>query len=180
MSSDRGGDMSISYSAPSRLLELADWDALPEDELHHVELVEGVLVVSPRAQFQHGHAVVRVASALHHQLPPHLATLIEVEIVVEGDPFPTVRVPDVVVVPADIVDRRARCDADEVRVAVEVLSPGSRRTDRIMKAAEYGSAGIAHYVLVDPEGATLVLALRDGAYEEVDVLELDGVRIDLG
>ncbi|MEJ2869148.1 Uma2 family endonuclease [Actinomycetospora sp. OC33-EN08] len=172
--------MSISYSAPSRLLELADWDALPSDELHHVELVEGVLVVTPRARFIHGRAVARIVRALDEQVPTSSATLIEVEIVVEGDPFPTVRVPDVVVVPADIVDRRARCDADEVRIAVEVLSPGSRRTDRIMKAAEYASAGIGHYVLVDPEGPTTILALAEGRYVEVDVLELDGVRIDLG
>ncbi|WP_433803380.1 Uma2 family endonuclease [Actinomycetospora sp. CA-084318] len=172
--------MSISYSAPSRLLELADWEALPEDELHHVELVEGVLVVSPRAQFIHGRAVARIARALDEQVPSAWLTVIEVEIVVEGDPFPTVRVPDVVVVPAAIVDRRARCEAAEVRVAVEVLSPGSRRTDRIMKADEYASAGVRHYVLVDPEGATTVLSLQEGRYVEVDALELDGVRIDLG
>lgn len=172
--------MSIGYPAPSRLLELADWEALPEDELHHVELVEGVLVVSPRALFLHGHAVTRVAAALHHRLPSTWLALVEVEIVVEGDPFPTVRVPDVVVVPAAIVDRRTRCDAAEVLVAVEVLSPGSRRTDRIMKADEYASVGIARYVLVDPEGPTTILALTDGRYVEVDVLELDGVRLDLG
>lgn len=172
--------MSISYSAPSRLLELADWDALPDDELHHVELVEGVLRVSPRPQFRHQDVLGRIYRVLSARLPPRWTALIEVEIVVEGDPFPTVRVPDVVVVPAGIVDRRARCEASDVLLAVEVLSPGTRRTDRIMKADEYASAGIGHYVLVDPEGPTTILALAEGRYVEVEALELDGVRIDLG
>ncbi|NYD34979.1 Uma2 family endonuclease [Actinomycetospora corticicola] len=171
--------MSISYSAPSRLLELADWESLPDDELHHVELVEGVLRVSPRPQFRHQDVLGRVYRALCTRLPPRWTALIEVEIVVEGDPFPTVRVPDVVAVPSGLVGRRARCEASEVRLAVEVLSPGTRRTDRIMKADEYASAGIEHYVLVDPEGATAVVALHEGRYVEVDALELDGVRIDL-
>ena len=94
--------MSISYSAPSRLLELADWDALPDDEFHHVELVEGVLRVSPRPQFRHQDVLGRIYRVLSARLPPRWTALIEVEIVVEGDPFPTVRVPDVVVVPAGI------------------------------------------------------------------------------
>jgi Uma2 family endonuclease len=171
--------MAISYPAPSRLLALADWEALPEDELHHVELVEGVLVVSPRPQIRHQDVLGRTYRMLCSRLPARWTALIEVEVVVEGDPVPTVRAPDLVVVPAASVDDRPRLDASEVRVAVEVLSPGSRRTDRIMKAAEYASAGIGTYVLVDPEGATTVLALRGERYEEVDVLELDGVRVDL-
>ena len=48
-----------------------------------------------------------------------------------------------------------------------------------MRAAEYAAAGIASYVLVEPEGPVTVLALHDGAYVEVDGLEVDGLRIDL-
>ncbi|WP_018331524.1 Uma2 family endonuclease [Actinomycetospora chiangmaiensis] len=171
--------MSISYSAPSRLLVLADWEALPEDELHHVELVEGVLHVSPRPHIRHQDVLGRTYRTLCARVPARWTVLLEVEVVVEGDPVPTVRVPDLVIVPAASVDARPRLDAAEVAVAVEVLSPGSRRTDRIMKAAEYASVGIGTYVLVDPEGAITVLELHGDRYAEVDALELDGARIDL-
>lgn len=175
----RENDMSIGYSAPSRLLDLADWDALPLDEVHRVELVEGVLIVSPRSRFLHQDAVLRVAMALRQHLPPQWRALIDIEVLVEGGPVPTVRMPDLAVVPAHIVDQRSRCDASLVVAIVEVLSPGTRRTDRIMKAAEYASAGVPTYVLVDPEGGVTTLTLRDGAYREVDALEIDGTPVDL-
>lgn len=96
-----------------------------------------------------------------------------------GGTAPTVRVPDIAVVPSEIVDQRSRCDASFVVAVVEVLSPGTRRTDRIMKAAEYSSAHVPTYVLVDPEGDVTVLTLQDGSYREVDTLEIDGTTIDL-
>ncbi len=34
-------------------------------------------------------------------------------------------------------------------VIVEVVSPGSRRTDHVAKRSEYADAGIAHYWIVD-------------------------------
>jgi Putative restriction endonuclease len=34
-------------------------------------------------------------------------------------------------------------------LAVEILSPGSLRTDRIIKHSEYADAGIGHYWIID-------------------------------
>jgi Uma2 family endonuclease len=34
-------------------------------------------------------------------------------------------------------------------VAIEVLSPGSVRVDRVLKNSEYGDAGVPYYWLVD-------------------------------
>lgn len=39
--------------------------------------------------------------------------------------------------------------ADDVLLAVEIISPRSRRTDRITKFAEYADAGIPHYWIID-------------------------------
>jgi Uma2 family endonuclease len=39
--------------------------------------------------------------------------------------------------------------AAEVALAVEVISPGSRRLDTIVKRDEYADAGIPHYWVVD-------------------------------
>ena len=39
--------------------------------------------------------------------------------------------------------------AAEVLVVVEIVSPGSRRTDHVAKRSEYADAGIPHYWIVD-------------------------------
>lgn len=153
---------------PDHLLDLAEWDALPEDTSARYELVEGVIVVSPRPSYRHQDLVHRLCGQLRDQLPAHLTALPEVDLVVDdgagGGPA-TVRVPDVVVVPSVHVADHARAGRGEVVAAIEVLSPGSGRTDRVAKLAEYAEAGIPHYILVDPEGpiSEYVLVEEDGS-----------------
>ena len=57
------------------------------------------------------------------------------------------------VVTRDELERRRRdggiLRAAEVQLAVEVVSPGSRRLDTIVKRDEYADAGIPHYWVVD-------------------------------
>lgn len=52
-------------------------------------------------------------------------------------------------------------------IAVEVQSPGTVRTDRVTKMAEYADAGIAGYWLVDLDPPLVLSAygLVDGRYE---------------
>lgn len=173
--------MTISYQAPDHLLTLEEWDALPIDESRRLELVEGVLLVSPRARISHQEAVATLVVALRAALPAHLRAVPEAEVVVDDGPTPTVRVPDVVVLPASAVDDRPRCTAAEVVAAFEVLSPGTVRTDRIMKTAEYAEAGIAVYGIVDvgPPLRLTELRLGDGGYERV-AEHLGRARLGLG
>lgn len=55
----------------------------------------------------------------------------------------------------------------DLALAVEVLSDGTRKIDRILKLAEYAEAGIPQYWIVDiAEPATLLAyVLVDGVYE---------------
>jgi Uma2 family endonuclease len=56
-------------------------------------------------------------------------------------------------------------------LVVEVLSPSSRRYDRVTKLGWYAQLGVPEYWLVDPEMRTLErLVLRDGAYVIVTAL----------
>lgn len=109
----------------------------------------------------------------------------EVDVIIEARAPATVRAPDVVVVRAGM---RNPIVADDVVVAVEVLSPGTRRVDLVMKRHEYAEAGIPHYWIVDLAGdhVTLeALTLVDGEYESetvTGVFEASApfpVRIDL-
>ncbi|MFE7746757.1 Uma2 family endonuclease [Nocardia sp. NPDC057455] len=67
--------------------------------------------------------------------------------------LPTIRVPNILVGPT-----RTRYRAAEVLLAVGILSPGSRRTDRVTKFFEYADAGIEHYWLIDLDKPTSLAA----------------------
>jgi Uma2 family endonuclease len=64
-----------------------------------------------------------------------------------------VRRPDLVVVDYKALDRVDRDGglllASDVLVVVEIVSPGSRRLDHVVKRHEYADAGIEHYWIVD-------------------------------
>jgi Uma2 family endonuclease len=64
---------------------------------------------------------------------------------------------------AEIVTERAVEGPPDL--VVEILSPGSRRRDRVAKLNAYARRGVQHYWLVDPEARTLeALELEDGGY----------------
>ena len=141
---------------PRRLLTVDDYLALPDDaDLHH-ELQEGVLVMSPRTVPDHQLCQRRISRGLEDQLPVGLEVLPEVDIdlqlVPDGRPA-TVRVPDLIVVPDAALERVRRegglLRAADVVLAVEIISPGSRRLDTLIKRDEYADAGIPHYWVVD-------------------------------
>ncbi|WP_330233487.1 Uma2 family endonuclease [Nocardia sp. NBC_00508] len=160
--------MTVEMHWPDHLLTLEDWIALPEDSSRSYELVEGVLVVSPRPVSQHQRAIWRLAAQLEPQLPSTHGVLTESEVLIDASPLPTIRVPDVLVVlEAGIDANQPRWDAADVLLAVEILSAGSRRTDRVTKFFEYADAGIEHYWLVDLDKPTSLAAyhLIDGDYE---------------
>ncbi|WP_433555025.1 Uma2 family endonuclease [Pseudonocardia xinjiangensis] len=152
---------------PSHLLTLEEWEALPENEEFRFELAEGVLSVSPQPHSWHQHAANRFTHRSNDQLPRELIALAEVEVVLADRPL-TIRVPDVIVTRTALFDANpARYVAPDVLLAVEVLSDGTRRVDRVLKFSEYADAGIPQYWIVDLGEPTSLTAyvLVDGDYE---------------
>jgi Uma2 family endonuclease len=148
-------------------LTLADWEAMPEDEQFRLELVEGLLLIMPNPRSWHQRASTRLTSRIEEHLSKDLIALSEVEVVVTEVP-PTIRIPDVIVIPTEIYERNPpRVAATDVLLAVEVLSDGTRKVDRVHKFAEYAEAGIGRYWIVDlDEPASLrAFALVGDAYE---------------
>jgi len=172
---------------PHHLLSLDDWTELPETREFHVEVVEGVLAVSPRPLLAHQWAVTRLGYWLNERLPAEYGAWSEAEVVIAETPL-TVRVPDVVVARTKVMETSpARLQAGDVRMVVEVLSEGSRRTDRVMKFSEYAEAGIDHYWIVDldPPVSMITYRLSDEDYENfgefsgVAELEFAGARLTI-
>jgi Uma2 family endonuclease len=135
---------------PDHLLTLEEYDALPEDNSRHYELEEGILILSPRAASLHHMVASHLMLLLYPQLPPEWCVLHDAEVVIQRG-FPTsVRAPDVLIVPKAVARANVpRFTPDQVLLAVEIISPGSRVRDSVTKAAEYARAGIPHYWVID-------------------------------
>ncbi|MGH3613575.1 MAG: Uma2 family endonuclease [Pseudonocardia sp.] len=179
-----------------RLLTVAEFAALPEDNSVRYELQEGVLVMSPRPVPNHQRCLRRLMRWLEDQLPHHLEVLPEVDVDLELV-HPTkpgfVRAPDLVVVGRTAVERvddeGGPLRASDVALVVEILSPNSRRMDTVIKHGEYADAGIPHYWILDPDATiTLTACHRAGEFGYADAVPVTGaflteipfpVRLDL-
>ncbi|MGH3983873.1 MAG: Uma2 family endonuclease [Pseudonocardiaceae bacterium] len=141
---------------PGRLLTVDAYAALGEDDRYRSELQEGNLVMSPSPAPDHMIVMRKLLIQMDEQLPSGLQVIpdidVDLELAPRGNPG-FVRRPDLIVVPEAAVDRVRRdggilraCDA---LVVVEIVSPGSRRTDHVIKRGEYADAGIPYYWIVD-------------------------------
>jgi Uma2 family endonuclease len=144
---------------PDHLLTLDEWDELPEDVSRRFELVDGVLQMSPSPASPHQVAATLLCAQLNAALMPQsLIAIAAVDVaLVESFP-PLVRTPDVVVVSlADARTGPKRYRGGQVLLAVEMVSPGSARVDRVAKMAEYAEAGIPAYWIVDTTSEPITL-----------------------
>lgn len=178
-----------------RPMTAAEYAELPEDEDARYELQEGMRVVGPRPRPVHQDCLGELRTQISAQLS-RMKVLIEVDIDLELTPPEqpgTVRVADLVVVSREAFDRvgveGGFLRASEVLLAVEVLSPGSRRTDSRIKHDEYADAGIGHYWMIDlDDGPSLTACHLAGEFGYVDAAPVRGefgtdtpcpLRIDL-
>ena len=142
-----------------------DLEALPETGARY-EIVDGALLVSPSPLAPHQRIAGRIEAQLDAQLSPALWVFHEVSVVIGR----SVRVPDAIVADPQRFDPQALpLPTAAVLLLAEVESPSSRSQDRLLKPAEYASAGIPCYLRVELDPSLRVVAhvLRDGRYEVV-------------
>jgi Uma2 family endonuclease len=182
---------------PLRLLTVADYVALGEDDDQvRYELQEGNLVMAPSAIPRHNRASGRLFAQIDAQLPDRLTVVQDVDLdlqLVPADQPGTVRRPDLAIVDTVAMERVDReggiLRADEAVLVVEILSPGSLRTDQIIKRGEYADAGIPHYWIIelDERPSLVVCHLAGGfGYQDapaatgsVQALEPFSIHLDL-
>jgi Uma2 family endonuclease len=141
---------------PVRLLTVAEYAALGEDDQHRWELQEGIILLSPSPKPRHMRVSGRLFMQLEPQVPADLCLIqdidVDLELVPPDEPGWSRR-PDLIVVDRAAIDRVDRdgglLRASEVRLAVEIVSPGSKRMDTVIKRGEYADAGIPRYWIID-------------------------------
>lgn len=160
---------------PPHLLTVAEYLELDEPPWGYTELVEGRIVMSPSPHRRHNRAAYRLARALEPQLPAGSEVLLDLDVdleLVPPDQPGFSRRPDVIVTRhADGLIR-----ALDVLLVMEVVSPGSVRTDHMVKRAEYADAGIPHYWILDVRERPSLLACHlAGEFGYVDDGPVHGV-----
>ena len=152
---------------PAKKLSYQDYLLLPEEQGYRFEILEGVLVKDPSPNVMHQ----RVTRRLQRILEDYFRDADP-----EGEIFnapldvtfhdSTVVQPDVFYVSGKqkVIIKDARIDGPPALV-VEVMSPSSRRKDRLQKMKIYQGVQVQHYWLVNPDEKTLeCFSLREGAY----------------
>ncbi|HVM26951.1 MAG TPA: Uma2 family endonuclease [Mycobacteriales bacterium] len=151
-----------------------DLDLIPEDWPFRYELVDGSLLVSPPPPNAHN----LVANSLSHLLHPVLDRK-WVSLTPGGVEFGRCdwRQPDLLVMARAALSKKYAAPGDAL-LAVEVMSPSSVGTDRLVKPHQYAAAGIVHFWRFEPVEAVLIThVLDDGVYRET-ARYTDEVTID--
>lgn len=123
-------------------LELRD---LPK----HTELIDGSLIFVSPQEMWHSRVVSVLWRDLDFQVPPDLFADREMAVKLGVRQMPE---PDVLVVQRAATRRKGSMtyySAEDVVLAVEVVSPDSEERDRDTKPGKYAKAGISHYWRVE-------------------------------
>lgn len=134
-----------------------DLDNLP-DAPRHTELIDGALVfmMSPQRNWHR-----RVINALDRTLDAQAPEGIEVnsEMTVRLDKYNRPE-PDVIASTASIPPDATQYEAEDIVLAVEVVSPESAHRDKAVKPHKYAEAGIRHFWRVEDEDGNASTAIH--------------------
>jgi Uma2 family endonuclease len=155
--------------------DVCDWtvddlDLVPDDGLQY-ELLDGMLLVTPTPTIAHQRASSRLFVILARSCPTNMEVLYA-PLDWRPDRMTSFQ-PDVLVL--DIRDQDAPV-GETMILAVEILSPSTRRKDLFLKRSKYQDAGVQSYWIVDPQARSMTaLELVDGQY--VTVAEATGDQV---
>jgi Uma2 family endonuclease len=144
----------MSPSATPHPWTYADYARLPDDG-NRYEVLDGEVLVTPAPTTHHQHVLFMLGIALHDYVQRYSLghVLPDVDVLFAKGQFLR---PDLVFVPADrrngIADRGIEVPPGLV---VEVLSPSSKRIDKVRKPRRYGDFGIPEYWVLDPREAVM-------------------------
>ncbi len=164
-------------STVKNLMTVADFEALPYDETHRYELIEGELYVSPAPGLPHQ----RVLRKLLVKLDNYLSQNPVGEIIPGPNAILSNHdwvIPDIVFVSKErwdsIAEKLGFYGAPDLMI--EILSPGvrNRSHDLKLKRKQYGKFGVQEYWVVDVEARCVMIFHLDGdTLKDLETLKED-------
>ena len=135
------------------------WGEMEWPEGSKVEIIEGIITVSPAPAPRHNVIAERIQRRLYSVIPDDWGIFQTLAIAVPSRLG--MLIPDLVVAPVPLcAETDTHIPAALAELVVEMTSKSNARHDRISKPAAYAAAGIPLYLLVDrwaPEGPTATL-----------------------
>ncbi|MEZ0065046.1 Uma2 family endonuclease [Streptacidiphilus sp. MAP12-20] len=150
--------MSAEMVAPAWMhaqITAEEYDSWSEEQCAGIEIVDGMVVVSPSASKRHNRLARILANTLDQAGDTTWNADTDFDVRLQDVPL-TNRRPDVVVYRADSIDV-SPTRPEHVLLVVEVVSPGSETTDRVVKVDQYAKAGIPFYWRVEQAATGLPL-----------------------
>lgn len=124
------------------------WEEMEWPEGSKVEIIEGIITVSPAPAYRHNLIADSIQRRLYSVIPPDWGIFQTLAIAVPSRMG--MLVPDLVVAPRrDHTESDTHIPAALAELVVEVTSKSNARDDRVSKPAAYATAGIPLYLLVD-------------------------------
>src|SRR5262249_11128470 len=137
-------------------VSVKEYLALPEDG-NRYQLINGVILMSPRAMPLHQVVAAELISQLQYYLRvnPHGKVFPEIDVVLDASStHGLVYSPDIVFVRNERLPRKNKAMTGPPELVVEIISPGSRRLDSKTKREDYERFGVLEYWLIDPDRQT--------------------------
>jgi Uma2 family endonuclease len=164
------------FAVSERRLTAREFLAIPEDGKRH-ELIDGVHYVTPTPNVPHQELVGRLFLSIGVFLAErrHLGRVILSPMDVVLSDADVVE-PDLLVVSGDQQGIITRANLQGApALAVEVLSPSTRRRDERVKRRLFDEHGVREYWLVDPDARAITVYRRapDGSFPQVALLVAD-------
>ncbi|MFI8093366.1 Uma2 family endonuclease [Streptomyces sp. NPDC086080] len=135
------------------------WEEMEWPEGSKVEIIEGIVTVSPAPAYSHNVIAARIQRRLYSVIPEDWEIFQTLAIAVPSRLG--MLIPDLVVAPVrDHTESDSHIPAALAELVVEVTSKSNARHDRVSKPAAYATAGVPLYLLVDrwaPDGPTATL-----------------------
>lgn len=134
-------------------MTLKEFDLLPKDEQERYELVDGMVMMSPKANLTHQMIITNLIVELGPYFKDKTCKVFsEAEIKLKKDIF----IPDISILcdPEKFTEQRYE---GPPTVVIEVLSPATRSYDLFTKLNKYQIAGVPEYWIVDPKSQTITV-----------------------
>jgi Uma2 family endonuclease len=139
--------------------------ALPEDQGYRLELIDGLIIISPSPTSGHQRALQRLQVAFGRATPPEFESLPGVDVVLNRQ---RLLIPDLIVTTVPGLDA-VYCEGSDVLLAAEIISPWSRTYDHALKRQLHAEAGVPFFLVVDPTtdpGSAISYELWGNEYRE--------------